>query len=71
MSSKDSSDFEIGQSVFLKTDIAQYERIVTGIYIRPEGITYTLVNETTESYHYSFEISSKINLGKKLGFNNQ
>jgi len=49
--------FDIGQTVYLRTDINQLERLVTGIIIRPDGITYTLVNGSDESYHYDFEIT--------------
>ena len=52
------SELYIGQIVYLKTDPAQAERIVTGINIRPgNGITYCLAFETLESWHYMIEIS--------------
>jgi len=56
--------FDIGHIVFLKTDIDQLERIVTGISIRPDGVSYILVNGTTESYHYDFEINEKRDIVK-------
>ena len=50
--------FDIGQSVYLKTDNTQRERLVTGINLKPDkSVTYCLVLETTESWHYEFEIS--------------
>ena len=49
--------FDIGQTVYLRTDTNQLERLVTGINIRPNGITYALTNATDESYHYDFEIT--------------
>jgi len=52
-------EFEIGQIVFLKTDIDQRQRIVTGINIRPlNSITYTLsVGDNDETAHYGIEIN--------------
>lgn len=49
--------FNIGQTVYLKTDADQLERLVTGINIRPNGISYALTSGTNESYHYDFEIT--------------
>ena len=48
---------EIGDVVYLKTDNDQYERIVTGYYVRPSAITYGLTQGTEESWHYDFEIT--------------
>jgi len=58
--------FDIGQTVYLKTDINQLERLVTGINIRPDGITYTLVNGSDESYHYDFEITLDRDIVKSI-----
>jgi hypothetical protein len=49
--------FDIGDSVYLKTDPEQCERLVTGVNIRQNGISYALSHLTNESYHYDFEIS--------------
>ncbi len=49
--------FRIGQTVYLRTDADQLERLVTGINIRPGGISYALASGTNESYHYDFEIT--------------
>lgn len=49
--------YSIGQTVYLRTDADQLERLVTGINIRPNGISYALTNGTNESYHYDFEIT--------------
>lgn len=49
--------YKIGQSIFLKTDPEQLERIITGIHIRPNGVSYSVVLETNESYHYEFELT--------------
>lgn len=51
--------FDIGDSVYLKTDPEQAERLVTGINIRQNGISYALSHLTNESYHYNFEISKE------------
>ena len=50
--------YEIGDRVFLITDVHQDERIVTGIFIGPNDITYNLNCGNSESYHYDFEISN-------------
>ena len=57
-------EFEIGDSVYLKTDPDQVERLVTGITIRPGGISYALTDVTTESFHYSFEITKQRDIVK-------
>jgi len=59
--------FDIGQLVYLKTDNAQHERIVTAINLRPDKIvTYCLSFGTTESWHYEIEISCDRNIIKAL-----
>jgi hypothetical protein len=54
--------FEIGQTVYLKTDLNQLPRFVTSISIRQGRIIYAVTNATTESWHDDFEISSEKNL---------
>lgn len=49
--------FEIGQIVFLKTDVDQYPRMVTRLNVAPNVITYCLSFGTSESWHYDNEIS--------------
>jgi len=50
--------FELSQTVYLKTDSDQYQRIVTGILIRPSGaIQYELSCGSSASWHYDFEIN--------------
>lgn len=49
--------YKIGQTVYLKTDVDQVERLVTGISIRPDGVSYSLACGTIESGHYEFEIT--------------
>ena len=56
--------YNIGDSVYLKTDTDQYERIVTAILIRQCGIMYSLSQATNDSYHYDFEISRDRNILK-------
>jgi len=51
--------FDIGDSVYLRTDSEQAERLVTGINIRESGISYAVTCGTTESWHYAFEITKE------------
>lgn len=51
--------FDIGDSVYLKTDPEQSERLVTGISVRQNGITYAISHLTNESWHYDFEITKE------------
>ncbi len=52
-------EFEIGQTVFLKTDREQRERLVTAIFLRPfNSVAYGLSFEANETNHYGFEIDS-------------
>lgn len=61
--------FNIEDIVYLKTDIDQHERMVTGIFIRPgEKITYELSLGEFSSDHYEIEISREKNILKT--FNN-
>jgi len=52
--------YDLGDTVFLKTCLDQFPRIVTGIIIRPNG---TLVYECSfvmgSSQHYDFEMSKE------------
>lgn len=49
--------FELGQIVYVKTDIDQHKRMVTAISIRGNGVTYELTCGTITSWHYDFEIN--------------
>lgn len=51
--------FDIGDRVYLKTDPEQSERLVTGISVRQNGITYAISYLTNETWHYDFEISKE------------
>lgn len=51
-------EFEIGELVYLKTDIEQIQRIITGINIKPLGaVLYNLACGTDETNHYGIEIT--------------
>jgi hypothetical protein len=56
------SGFDIGQVVYLKTDKEQAERMITGIMIRPSGISYAISCGASESWHYEFEIVEEKNI---------
>ena len=56
--------FEIGQSVYLKTDSDQHERLVTAIIVRGYGLLYSLSHGTEESTHYDFEINPEKDITK-------
>ncbi len=51
------SKFNIGDEVYLKTDIDQNCRLVTGLTVRATSISYDLSCGTSESTHYDFEIT--------------
>ena len=53
-------EFEIQQTVYLKTDKEQKPRLVTGISLRPfNSVTYGLTENATETWHYGFEINDE------------
>jgi hypothetical protein len=65
-------EFEIGQTAYLKSDVDQHQRIITGITLRPNnGVTYSLSFGTTESWHYGIEISSERDILKSLNQNRE
>ena len=55
-------NFNIGDYVYLKTDIDQYKRLVTGYTVRSHGIIYFLSLGEEESTHYELEISDEIDI---------
>lgn len=59
--------FDIGQRVFLKTDIDQYEHIVTEIRVTASGIMYLIMFYTTGSLHYECELSAEQDILTKTG----
>ena len=64
-------EFHIGQSVYLKTDDQQKQRIVTGITIRPNSmLVYHLAMGDSETAHFGIEISNEPDQLKVLGCKN-
>lgn len=63
------SKYDIGQIVYLKTDIDQRERIVQEIKFDYAGALYTIMFGTETSYHYDIELSTQRNIIKALGLN--
>lgn len=60
--------FELGQLVYLITDLEQEAYHVVEIHIRPGGsILYSLCIRTSVSDHYEFEISLEKDETKKYG----
>ena len=57
-------EYNIGDSVYLKTYNDQLERIVTAVLIRESGVMFALSQSNTSSYHYSFEIARDRNVLK-------
>ena len=55
-------NFNIGDYVYLKTDIDQHKRIVTGYTVRFNEVTYLLSLGEDESTHYELEISDEIDI---------
>ena len=55
-------NFNIGDYVYLKTDIDQYKRLVTGYTVRFNEVTYLLSLGEEESTHYELEISDEIDI---------
>jgi hypothetical protein len=49
--------FNIRDEVYLKTDLEQSCRLVTGLAVRDTSILYELSCGASESSHYDFEIS--------------
>lgn len=49
--------FNIGDTVFLKTDPDQLPRLVISIEATANEISYQLMCGATNSYHFAFEIS--------------
>lgn len=63
----DSINYKLGDTVYLKTDIDQYERIITAICLRIGNIkTYELAFGENTSWHYDIEMTIEKNVLKKL-----
>jgi len=56
--------FNIGDLVYLKTDINQSERIVRAFYVMETGIEYGLGCGADESWHFDFEITEQVDVLK-------
>jgi hypothetical protein len=57
------TQFEIGQVVFVTTDVDQFPRVVTGYNIRPNGlISYIVTLNSVENCFYDFELSDTMNV---------
>ena len=54
--------FNIGDYVYLKTDVDQNRLIITGYTVRFNEITYLLSLGEDESTHYELEISNEIDI---------
>lgn len=52
------NEYEIGDSVYLRTDPDQFECLITGITIKAGGtLTYEIACGSTVTWHYGFELS--------------
>ena len=56
------ANYNIGDYVYLKTDIDQYKRLVTGYTVRTDGILYLLSFGSEETSHHELEISDEIDI---------
>lgn len=61
------SKYEIGQSVYLKTDPSQLERLVFCIRVYKNELLYELACGVTTSNHYDFEITTEKDVVKATG----
>lgn len=55
-------EYNLGSVVYLKTDREQSPRIITAIQINPNGVIFRLGCGTTDSWHFSVEISSDVDV---------
>jgi hypothetical protein len=51
--------YELTQTVYLKTDPDQRQRIITQINVRVNGLIYELTCGSSGSWHYEFEITAE------------
>jgi len=51
--------FDVGQTVFLKTDPDQLQRLVYSVQVLKDTIMYQIVCGTLSSWHSDFEISTE------------
>ena len=60
--------YGLGQTVYLRTDPEQRERLVTGIeFTASGGVIYILSQCLDTSRHYELEISATVNDALRLG----
>lgn len=61
------TEHDIGESVYLKTDTDQRERIITQIRINPNQLLqYNLIYDSYESIHYEFEFTKEKDILKTV-----
>lgn len=58
--------YDLGELVYLKTDPDQNARMIVCINISPNGTSYTLGFNGTESYHYECEFNKEKDILKSL-----
>jgi hypothetical protein len=51
--------YDFGDIVYLKTDIEQLPRMITGFILRQKSISYYCSCGTIESAHYDYELTSE------------
>ena len=61
-----SLEFEIGQTVYLKTDTEQYQRLITGLLIHENSILYQVACGEEMSEHFGFELADSEDVMKRL-----
>jgi hypothetical protein len=54
--------YNYGEELYLKSDIEQRMRVVSGFIHRPGNIMYLLMCGQDESAHYDFELSEDRNI---------
>jgi len=57
-----SADFELGQTIYVKTDMEQRPYIVTAITVRPGHLTYQVTNNDVQCHFYDFEMTVEKNI---------
>ncbi len=60
------TNYNIGDMVYLITDIDQYPRMVSRIEIRPGSTIYCLVFGSTESWHFEIEMQIEKDVMKAI-----
>lgn len=62
--------YDIGEIVFLITDEEQAERIITRVYVNPNGVAYELSCGIASSTHFEMEMTRTLNIHKQLNIPN-